>query len=49
MTRIGLLLDLALPSFNTVIVNSSAVFSRCYNRCSNSIIQHLCSLGYKST
>jgi hypothetical protein len=44
MTRI--LFDLGLPSFNTVIVNSSAVFSRCYNRCSNSIIQHLCSLGY---
>jgi hypothetical protein len=44
MTRI--LFDLGLPSFNTVIVNSSAVFSRCCNRCSNSIIEHLCSLGY---
>jgi hypothetical protein len=41
MTRI--LFDLGLPSFNTVIVNSSAVFSRCYNSCSNNIIQHLCS------
>jgi hypothetical protein len=28
MTRI--LFDLGLPSFNTVIVNSSAIFSRCY-------------------
>jgi hypothetical protein len=41
-----ILFDLGLPSFNTVVVNSSAVFSRRYNSCSNSIIQYLCLLCY---
>jgi len=41
-----ILLDLGLPSFKTIIVNSSVVFSRCYANCSNSIIQYLRLLGY---
>ena len=44
MTQI--LFELGLPSLKTILVNSSAVFSRCYNNCSNSIVKHLCSLGY---
>lgn len=41
-----ILIDLGLPSFNTVIVNSAFAFSRCYSCCTNSIIQHLRVLGY---
>ncbi len=37
---------LGLPSFNTLIVNSSVVFARCYRDCTNSIIRHLRLLGY---
>lgn len=33
-----LLFDLGLPRFNTVIVNSSGVFLRCYYSCSDKII-----------
>ena len=41
-----ILIDLGLPSFNTVIVNSAFAFSRCYSSCTNSTIQHLRMLGY---
>ena len=41
-----ILLHLGLPSFDTIIVNSSVVFARCYANCSNSIIQYLRVLGY---
>lgn len=37
---------LGLPTFNTVISNGAAIFARCYNGCTNSIISHLRSLGY---
>ena len=38
----NILLQLALPNFNTIILNGSAVVARCYM---NSIVKHLCSLG----
>jgi len=43
---VEIVLHLGLLSFETIILNSSVVFSSCFVNCSNSIIQYIRTLGY---
>ena len=42
----GILLQLGLPTFNTILCNGHAIFQRCYSSCKNGVVEHLFSLGY---
>ena len=42
----GILLQLGLPSFNTILCNAHAIFQRCYSSSKNGVVEHLFSSGY---